>query len=97
MGRLASGKAVRAPFIFLGRGPSTLSGRGLDAALLAHTARRTLESPPATAFALVVDAKNNEALAFYQHHGFTAFASQLHTLFLPLATAATALPEPEKK
>jgi hypothetical protein len=35
----------------------------------------------------VVDAKDAAAAAFYQHHGFIAFASQPLTLFLPLATA----------
>ncbi len=72
-------------------------GRGLGAALLADAARRTLGAAPA-AFALVVDAKNDQAVAFYQHHGFLPFASQPRTLFLPLATAARVLfPKPGKK
>ncbi|MBI1791164.1 MAG: GNAT family N-acetyltransferase, partial [Acidobacteria bacterium] len=62
-------------------------GRGLGAALLADAARRTLDAAPA-AFALVVDAKNDAAIAFYRHHGFLPFAGQPRTLFLPLATAA---------
>lgn len=70
--------------------------RGLGAALLADAARRTLEAPPA-AFALVVDAKNDQAIAFYQHHGFIPFVSQPRTLFLPLATAATVLLKRERK
>lgn len=65
-------------------------GRGLAAALLADAALRTLSAAPA-AFALVVDAKNDQAVAFYQHHGFVAFLSQPRTLFLPLATAGKAL------
>jgi len=71
-------------------------GRGLGAALLADAARRTLEAP-AAAFALVVDAKNDRAIAFYQHHGFIPFVSQPRSLFLPLATAAKVLPKPESK
>jgi ribosomal protein S18 acetylase RimI-like enzyme len=71
-------------------------GRGLGAALLADAARRTLEAPPTT-FALVVDAKNDQAIAFYEHHGFIPFASQPRTLFLPLGTAAKALLRPERK
>jgi hypothetical protein len=39
----------------------------------------------------VVDAKNDQAVAFYQHHDFIPFLSQPRTLFLPLATAAKAL------
>ncbi|HUG82624.1 MAG TPA: GNAT family N-acetyltransferase [Bryobacterales bacterium] len=65
-------------------------GRGLGAALLADAALRTLGSAPA-ADALVVDAKNDTAVAFYRHHGFLPFAGHPHTLFLPLATAAKAL------
>ncbi|AXC16080.1 Acetyltransferase (plasmid) [Acidisarcina polymorpha] len=64
--------------------------RGLGAALLADAAQRTLDAPPA-AYALVVDAKDDNASAFYQHHGFLRFASQPRTLFLPLATAAKIL------
>lgn len=60
--------------------------RGLGAALLADAARRSMQSPPAV-FALVVDAKNDDSVAFYEHHGFERFAGQPRTLFLPLATA----------
>ena len=69
---------------------SRFHGRGLGAALLADAALRTLSAAPA-AFALVVDAKNTQAAAFYRHHGFLPFVSQPGTLFLPLATAAKAL------
>lgn len=60
--------------------------RGLGAALLADAAWRTLQAPPAV-FALLVDAKNDRAVAFYERYGFRALASQPRTLFLPLATA----------
>jgi ribosomal protein S18 acetylase RimI-like enzyme len=65
-------------------------GRGLGAAVLADAAKRTFEAPPA-AFALVVDAKNDRAVAFYQHHGFIPFAGRPRTLFLTIATAAKSL------
>ncbi|HEY0796831.1 MAG TPA: hypothetical protein VGD64_13750 [Acidisarcina sp.] len=52
-----------------------------------NVARRTLDAAPA-AYALVVDAKHEQAAAFYQHHGFLPFASQPRMLFLPLATVA---------
>jgi ribosomal protein S18 acetylase RimI-like enzyme len=62
-------------------------GRGLGAALLGDATLRTVSSAPA-AYALVVDAKHDKAVAFYEHHGFLNFASKERTLFLPLATAA---------
>lgn len=62
-------------------------GRGLGAALLADAALRTLGAAPA-AYALVVDAKSDAAVAFYRHHGFLPFAGHPRALFLPLATAA---------
>jgi ribosomal protein S18 acetylase RimI-like enzyme len=66
-------------------------GRGLGAALLADAAHRATASDIA-AFTLLVDAKNDEAVAFYQHHGFRALVSQPRMLFLPLATVRNAHP-----
>jgi ribosomal protein S18 acetylase RimI-like enzyme len=60
-------------------------GRGLGGALLADAASRTLKAD-AAAFTLLVDAKNDDAVAFYQRFGFRVLASQPRTLFLPLAT-----------
>jgi len=67
----------------------TFQGRGLGGALLADAAHRSMQSDVA-AFTLLVDAKNDEAVAFYQHHGFRALASQPRMLFLPLDTARKA-------
>jgi ribosomal protein S18 acetylase RimI-like enzyme len=64
--------------------------RGLGGALLADTARRSMQSPPAV-FALVVDAKDDQAVGFYEHHGFERFSSQTRTLFIPLAVAEKVL------
>jgi ribosomal protein S18 acetylase RimI-like enzyme len=61
-------------------------GRGLGAALLADAATRTSTAASA-AFTLLVDAKNDQAVAFYQRFGFRILASRPRTLFLPLATA----------
>jgi ribosomal protein S18 acetylase RimI-like enzyme len=66
-------------------------GRGLGAAILADAAHRAMQSDIA-AFTLLVDAKNEQAVAFYQHHGFRTLVSQPSTLFLPLATAQKAYP-----
>jgi ribosomal protein S18 acetylase RimI-like enzyme len=72
MGRLAVDRAAR--------------NRGLGAALLADALSRSIDSGVA-AFALVVDAKDEAATAFYRYHGFVPLADSPRTLFLPLATA----------
>jgi len=59
--------------------------RGLGAALLLNAAHRSLQAHVA-AFTLLVDAKNDSAVAFYRRHGFRCLPSQPRTLFLPLAT-----------
>lgn len=65
-------------------------GKGLGGALLMDAAARALPSA-AAAYALLVDAKSDQAAAFYEHHAFQRLASQPRTLFLPLATAEKAL------
>lgn len=61
-------------------------GQGLGGALLADALARSCRAEIA-AYALMVDAKNAAAVAFYQHHGFIALPSAPRMLFLPLATA----------
>jgi ribosomal protein S18 acetylase RimI-like enzyme len=68
-------------------------GRGLGGALLIDATRRSLQSPPAV-WTLLVDAKDDSAVPFYQKFGFQALASQPRTLFLALATAQKALLTP---
>ncbi len=63
-------------------------GQGLGAALLADALTRILNAEIA-AFALVVDAKDEIAAAFYRHHGMMALSDSPRTLFLPLSTART--------
>lgn len=53
--------------------------------LLADALDRAARSEIA-AFVLMVDAKDEAAAAFYQHHGFIALPDSPRTLFLPLAT-----------
>lgn len=72
MGRLAVDQAFK--------------GQGLGGALLADALDRAARSEIA-AFALMVDAKDETAAAFYRHHGFIALPDSPLTLFLPLATA----------
>jgi len=64
-------------------------GQKLGAAVLADATARALDAAPASC-TLLVDAKNDEAVAFYEHHGFQRLVSQPRTLFLPLATIAKA-------
>lgn len=73
MGRLAVARAFQ--------------GHGLGAALLADALARAARAEIA-AHALLVDAKDAQAAAFYQHHGFIALPNSPLTLLLPLATAS---------
>jgi ribosomal protein S18 acetylase RimI-like enzyme len=60
-------------------------GMGLGGALLADALTRSMRSEIA-AYALLVDAKDEAAAAFYKHHGLVELPSQPLKLFLPLAT-----------
>ncbi len=63
----------------------TFKGQGLGGALLADALDRAARSEIA-AYALMVDAKDEVASAFYRHHGFIALPDSPLALFLPLAT-----------
>lgn len=67
-------------------------GQGLGSAMLVDAARRVTESDIA-AFALVVDAKDADAVAFYEHHGFSPLdvEGEGRTLFIPLKGIAARL------
>ena len=60
-------------------------GQCLGGALLADALDRAARSEIA-AYALMVDAKDEAAAAFYRHHGFIALPHAAQTLFLPLAS-----------
>lgn len=75
MGRLAVDQAFK--------------GQGLGGALLADALDRAARSEIA-AFALMVEAKDEAAAAFYRHHGFIALPDSPLALFLPLATVLRA-------
>lgn len=61
-------------------------GKGLGAAMLANAAQKAMAAAPAS-YALLVDAKDERAVAFYQHYGFRPLIGLPRVLFLPLATA----------
>lgn len=65
-------------------------GRGLGGALIMDAAARAARADQAN-FALIVDAKDEAAIAFYERLQFRRFASRPTSLFLPLATALKAL------
>jgi ribosomal protein S18 acetylase RimI-like enzyme len=68
----------------------THRGRGIGAGLLLDAASRAFRSEIA-AFAIVVDAKDDAAAAFYRRYGFTPFATAPMSLYLPLAEFARAM------
>jgi ribosomal protein S18 acetylase RimI-like enzyme len=61
--------------------------RQLGAALLWDAGSRAMRSGMGV-FALVVDAKDEIAAAFYKHHGFVGFSSNPLAFVLPIATLA---------
>jgi GNAT superfamily N-acetyltransferase len=71
MGRLA----VAAPY----------QGQGLGKALIVDAAIRT-DRFRIGAFAVIVDAKDDQAMAFYQSNGFALLPGETRRLFVPLTT-----------
>lgn len=63
----------------------SFKGQGLGGALLADALDRAADSEIA-AFALMVDAKDEVAVAFYLHHGFIVLPDSPLKPFLPLAS-----------
>jgi GNAT superfamily N-acetyltransferase len=57
-------------------------GQGLGGALLAAALDRAVRSEIA-AYAMVVNAKDDRAAMFYNHHGFIILPTAKMTLFLP--------------
>jgi ribosomal protein S18 acetylase RimI-like enzyme len=66
-------------------------GRGLGELLLADAIRRILGAARSLAvFAVVVDAKDEQAVGFYEGFGFRRFPNEPRRLFLLTSTAAEA-------
>ena len=66
--------------------------KGLGGILLADAALRVIRGDM-KAFSLIVDAKDEAAVAFYRREGFIPFASRPLSLFLSLATVKKATAE----
>lgn len=61
-------------------------GLGLGSVLLADALKRSARAELGV-FAMVVDAKDEAAQRFYEHHGFTVLAGDRRRLFLPITDA----------
>jgi len=67
-----------------------LKGQGMGQFLLMDALHRCLQAASGiAAMAVVVDAKDASAAAFYQHFGFIPLNLSASRLFLPMATIAT--------
>ena len=67
-----------------------LKGQGRGGFLLADALRRSFENAMhVAAMAVVVDAKDNTAAAFYRHIGFQPLQTAPRRLYLPMRTVAT--------
>ena len=64
-------------------------GQRLSGALIMDAVARAARAEPAI-FALIVDAKDQKAVGFYEHLGFRRFISKPASLYLPMATALQA-------
>jgi len=66
-------------------------GQGIGELLLADAVRRILNASTSLAvFAIVVDAKDERAVGFYESFGFKRFPERKNRLFLLASTAAEA-------
>lgn len=77
------------PAMLLGRlaVDSRLRGKGMGEYLLMSALHRALiASREVAAVAVIVDAKDNNAVAFYHHYEFTTFVDEPNRLFLPMET-----------
>ncbi|MCY4016042.1 MAG: GNAT family N-acetyltransferase [Gammaproteobacteria bacterium] len=77
------------PAVVIGRlaVAQTQQGKGLGEALLIDAANRAVNASDTIGIhAIIVDALNDSARAFYQRYGFQAFTSNPNRLFLPLQT-----------
>jgi len=77
------------PAILLGRlaVDRRYRGQGFGEILLVDALRRSLESTrQVAAMAVIVDAKDDAARAFYERYGFMRVVDDEYRLFLPMAT-----------
>jgi ribosomal protein S18 acetylase RimI-like enzyme len=82
------GRYARVPAALLGRlaVAKPYQGRRLGTALLYDAMQRIIESPLAAA-AIIVDAKDERAAAFYERHAFSRFGLGRSKFYLPIKDA----------
>lgn len=83
------------PVTLLGRlaVDQSLRGKGLGEFLLMNALHRSLEAAATiAAMAVIVDAKDRKAEAFYERFGFIPLRQQPARLFLPMRTVAALFP-----
>lgn len=79
------------PATLIGRLARSAANPGLGSLLLADALGRIMDKVRQVASALVVvDAKDEDAAAFYRKHGFIPFGGNANKLFLPMKTIAEA-------
>jgi predicted GNAT family N-acyltransferase len=67
---------------------ATQQGKGLGGILMGLAVERCLQArQQVAAYALLVDAKDEQAMRFYTHYGFTALQDAPLSLYLPLGAA----------
>jgi ribosomal protein S18 acetylase RimI-like enzyme len=64
-------------------------GQRLGGALIGDALQRVLNSDIAS-YAIIVDAKDEQAVSFYRHLGFESLRDKPDVLYLPIATASDA-------
>jgi ribosomal protein S18 acetylase RimI-like enzyme len=70
---------------------TAFQGRGLGKELLMDALVQIIDKSSSIGiYAIVVDAINDQAAAFYEKYGFTKFPSRPDRLFLPIETAKKA-------
>ena len=69
------------------------AGQSLGATLLYDAIARSARADPAI-YALIVDAKDENAASFYRHYGFQTFAGRPMSFYLTMATGAKLISEP---
>ena len=88
--RMAKALPRKIPIVVLGRLAVSQAdqGRGIGGLLLIDALHRTVRVATEVGIAaVVVDAKDQSAVAFYRHYGFQPLPDQPHRLVLPIQTA----------
>ena len=84
------------PATLLGRLARSIEfrGQGMGEILLVNALKRAFQSSEHVAsWAVIVDAKDQEAIEFYQPYGFIQFPNKPNRMFLPMKTIRTMFPQ----